>query len=62
MMAPASDQIAGQFGITNSSVIALLTSVFVAAYGRSFPPLPRYDRGANPPSRSIRPTLPRTAQ
>ncbi|KAI9066085.1 hypothetical protein FKP32DRAFT_417520 [Trametes sanguinea] len=33
MMAPASEQIAGQFGITNSTVIALLTSVFVAAYG-----------------------------
>ncbi|KAI0366301.1 MFS polyamine transporter [Pilatotrama ljubarskyi] len=37
MMAPASEQIAGEFGITNSSVIALLTSVFVAAY--AFGPL-----------------------
>ncbi|KAJ2998512.1 hypothetical protein NUW54_g7025 [Trametes sanguinea] len=37
MMAPASEQIAGQFGITNSTVIALLTSVFVAAY--AFGPL-----------------------
>ena len=35
MMAPAGEQIAGEFGITNSSVIALLTSVFVAAYGES---------------------------
>ena len=33
MMAPASDQIAQEFGITSSAVIALLTSVFVAAYG-----------------------------
>lgn len=33
MMAPASDQIAAQFGITNSAIIALLTSVFVLAYG-----------------------------
>ncbi|KAI0648903.1 MFS polyamine transporter [Trametes meyenii] len=37
MMAPASPQIAKEFGITNSSVIALLTSVFVAAY--AFGPL-----------------------
>ncbi|KAI0636206.1 MFS polyamine transporter [Trametes polyzona] len=37
MMAPASNQIAEQFGITNTSVIALLTSVFVAAY--AFGPL-----------------------
>ncbi|KAI0775003.1 MFS polyamine transporter [Trametes elegans] len=37
MMAPASEQIAQQFGITNSTVIALLTSVFVAAY--AFGPL-----------------------
>ncbi|TBU32694.1 MFS polyamine transporter [Dichomitus squalens] len=37
MMAPASDQIAQQFGITNSAVIALLTSIFVAAY--AFGPL-----------------------
>ncbi|KAL7279358.1 hypothetical protein ACG7TL_007199 [Trametes sanguinea] len=37
MMAPASEQIAGQFGVTNSTVIALLTSVFVAAY--AFGPL-----------------------
>ncbi|KAI0833706.1 MFS polyamine transporter [Trametes gibbosa] len=37
MMAPASMQIAGEFGITNTSVIALLTSVFVAAY--AFGPL-----------------------
>ncbi|KAI0329280.1 MFS polyamine transporter [Cubamyces sp. BRFM 1775] len=37
MMAPASEQIAQEFGITNSSVIALLTSVFVAAY--AFGPL-----------------------
>ncbi|EIW57767.1 MFS polyamine transporter [Trametes versicolor FP-101664 SS1] len=37
MMAPASTQIAQQFGITNTSVIALITSVFVAAY--AFGPL-----------------------
>ncbi len=37
MMAPASEQIAREFGITSSSVIALLTSVFVAAYGESCP-------------------------
>ncbi|KAI9001557.1 MFS polyamine transporter [Trametes punicea] len=33
MMAPASGQIARQFGVTNSTVIALFTSVFVAAFG-----------------------------
>ncbi|KAI0749869.1 MFS polyamine transporter [Daedaleopsis nitida] len=32
MMAPASEQIAQEFGITSSSIIALLTSIFVAAY------------------------------
>ena len=33
MMAPASEQIAQDFGVTNSAIIALFTSVFVAAYG-----------------------------
>lgn len=33
MMAPASQQIAGDFGVTDSAIIALFTSVFVAAYG-----------------------------
>ncbi|PCH40176.1 MFS polyamine transporter [Wolfiporia cocos MD-104 SS10] len=32
MIAPASDQLAEQFGITNSAVIALLTSIFILAY------------------------------
>lgn len=33
MIAPASDQLAREFSITNSAVIALVTSVFVLAYG-----------------------------
>ena len=33
MIAPASDTLAAQFGITNTAVIALTTSVFVLAYG-----------------------------
>ncbi|KZT11969.1 MFS polyamine transporter [Laetiporus sulphureus 93-53] len=37
MIAPASDQLAEQFGITNQTVIALVTSVFVLAY--AFGPL-----------------------
>lgn len=37
MIAPASDQLAAQFGITNTSEIALLTSIFVLAY--AFGPL-----------------------
>ena len=36
MMAPASPRIAEQFGITNSTVIALLTSTYVLAYGMSY--------------------------
>ena len=34
MMAPAADIIATKFGLTNSSVIAMLTSIFVLGYGR----------------------------
>ena len=34
MIAPASGQLAEQFGIESSVVIALTTSVFVLAYGR----------------------------
>ncbi|OBZ77932.1 hypothetical protein A0H81_01635 [Grifola frondosa] len=37
MIAPASDQLAAQFGITNTAIIALTISVFVAAY--AFGPL-----------------------
>ena len=33
MIAPASDQLAQEFGITNETVIALVTSIFVLAYG-----------------------------
>lgn len=33
MVAPASDQLAASFGITNNAVIALTTSIFVLAYG-----------------------------
>ena len=33
MMAPAADIIATKFGLTNSSVIAMLTSIFVLGYG-----------------------------
>lgn len=35
MIAPASNQLAEQFGITSSAIIALTTSVFVLAYGKS---------------------------
>lgn len=37
MMSPASPEIALEFGVTNSSVIALMTSVFVLAYGELSP-------------------------
>ena len=33
MIAPASDQVAEQFGATNTVVIAMMTSIFVLAYG-----------------------------
>ena len=33
MMAPASDRIAAEFGVTNQTVIALLTSIFLGGYG-----------------------------
>lgn len=32
MIAPASDQLADEFGVTNNAVIALMTSIFVLAY------------------------------
>ena len=33
MMAPASERIAAQFGVTNSTLIALQTSMFLGGYG-----------------------------
>lgn len=33
MIAPASEQLASQFGITNAVVMAMTTSVFVLGYG-----------------------------
>ena len=33
MMAPASGRIAAEFGITNQTIIALLTSIFLGGYG-----------------------------
>lgn len=33
MMAPASQQIATQFGVTNSAIIAMMTTMFVMGYG-----------------------------
>lgn len=33
MIAPASDQLAGRFGETNTVIIAMYTSIFVLAYG-----------------------------
>ena len=36
MIAPATDQLADQFGVTNNAVIALMTSIFVLAYGTFF--------------------------
>lgn len=35
MIAPASGNLAKEFGITNDVIIALTTSVFVLAYGAS---------------------------
>ena len=34
MIAPASEQLASQFGITNGSILAMVTSVFVLGYGK----------------------------
>lgn len=36
MIAPASGQLASEFGITNSAVLAMTTSVFVLGYGKPF--------------------------
>jgi hypothetical protein len=36
MIAPASAQVAERFGITNDVTIALVTSIFVLAYGERF--------------------------
>lgn len=36
MVAPATETIATQFGVTNTVVIAMMTSVFVLAYGTYF--------------------------
>lgn len=36
MMAPTSDQIGKEFGITNNLVLALCTSVYVLAYGATY--------------------------
>lgn len=33
MVAPATDQIAKEFGITNSVLVAMTTSIFVIGYG-----------------------------
>lgn len=33
MITPASGQVAQEFGVTNDVVIALMTSIFVLAYG-----------------------------
>src|ERR1700733_4862300 len=43
MIAPASDAVARQFGVTNNVLIAMTTSIFVLAYGEEFVILlPRY--------------------
>lgn len=36
MVAPATEQIAREFGITNTVIIAMTTSVFVLAFGEHF--------------------------
>lgn len=36
IIAPASEQVAAEFGVTSSVVIAMMTSVFVLAYGTYF--------------------------
>lgn len=35
MLAPVSDQIAQEFGITSTVLIAMITSIFLLAYGAS---------------------------
>lgn len=35
MIAPATNQVAAQFGIHSSAIIAFVTSIFVLAYGES---------------------------
>lgn len=37
MIAPASDQVAAEFGITSTVMIALLTSIFLLAFGEQKP-------------------------
>jgi cellulose synthase/poly-beta-1,6-N-acetylglucosamine synthase-like glycosyltransferase len=37
MMAPATPNIASEFGITNSAEAALVTSIFILAYGTCYP-------------------------
>lgn len=34
MVAPATLQIAGEFGVTSTAIIAMMTSVFVLGYGK----------------------------
>ncbi|KAG5351217.1 hypothetical protein C0989_007368, partial [Termitomyces sp. Mn162] len=34
MVAPATLQIAGEFGVTNTAIIAMMTSVFVLGFGK----------------------------
>ena len=36
MMAPASAQVAKHFGITNSVLVAMATSIFILGYGEYF--------------------------
>lgn len=36
MVAPATEQIAREFGISNTVIIAMTTSVFVLAFGEHF--------------------------
>lgn len=36
MIAPAANQVAEQFGITNNVLVAMTTSIFVLGYGKYF--------------------------
>lgn len=62
MIAPASQQLASEFGITSTTTLAMATSVFVLGYGASRY-IPRYLSHSSPLkyTSSVRPPLPWTS-
>lgn len=59
MIAPASDALAADLGISNSVIIALTTSVFVLAYGAF---VGRHVRNTHTDGNSLRTSVSRPAQ